>query len=178
MIVWTGRGFLIVIVLILSLFISLLTLPKDLSDYGFIISLFISALFSWFFGSKWNSNKKILTDEKTGEKLILINKHSLFWIPMQYWGIILSLLGILILFQNSLIMGTISMIILVSIIAYIFYSNRDTKNDSVHKKKDSIVNSNDGKKQTLNDKLNNVEIDINKEKIRKEKENPNRFMPK
>ena len=94
-IVWSGRGFLSIIVFFAVFFLSASVLPKELSNYTFICSAFISGLFSWYFGKKWNSeDEKIVIDEKTGQKLILKNTHELFWIPLQYWGLIFSGFGL------------------------------------------------------------------------------------
>ncbi|MGQ1888959.1 hypothetical protein ACT29H_00805 [Thermophagus sp. OGC60D27] len=112
MIVWSGRGILTALVFIVTLFLSIWYLPESLSDYGFATTCFISAAFSWIFGKKWNKqNKRIVTDNKTGQKLIIKRNHSLFWIPMQYWGIIFSIVGIIILYQNSIIASIVALAI-------------------------------------------------------------------
>ena len=123
--------------------------------------MFISVIFSWVFGKKWNSNnQKILIDKETGKKVLLKGNHSLFWIPMQYWSVILGVLGIIIMFQNSVIFAIISSVILIGIIAFQATKNR-TKNE--------IEQTNS---------IKPVENEIKKKKNEaKEKENPNRFMP-
>lgn len=148
MIVWSGRGFLSIIVLVATLFLCVSILPNEYSDYGFVITAFITGVFSWFFGRKWNlQNERIVVDEKTGQRLKIKNNHTLFWIPMQYWGIIFSLLGIIILFQNSILFGVISSIILLIFIAIPFLKRTS-------------------------------ELKPEKERIKKGKEDPSRFMPK
>ncbi|MCK9156483.1 MAG: hypothetical protein M0P12_10300, partial [Paludibacteraceae bacterium] len=105
MIVWSGRGFLSFLVFITTLFLSCQVLPDSLSDYGFVIACFVSAGFSWIFGIKWNKqNERIVIDDKTGQKYRVRTNHSLFWIPMQYWGMIFSIIGIIILRGFKLIM--------------------------------------------------------------------------
>jgi len=117
MIVWSGRGFLSIIVLVITLFISVSIFSTENSDYSFILTAFVTGLFSWYFGRKWNlKNERIVIDEKTGQRFKLKNSHTLFWIPMQYWGIIFSVIGIVILFQNSVIFGVIATIILFTFI--------------------------------------------------------------
>ena len=113
MIVWSGRGFLSIIVLLVTLFLSVSIFSTENADYGFITTAFVTGIFSWYFGKKWNTkNERIVIDEKTGQRLKIKNYHTLFWIPMQYWGIIFSSLGIIILYQNSLIFGIIATVIL------------------------------------------------------------------
>ena len=172
MIVWSGRGFLIAIVFIASMFASVSIIPKEYADYGFVISFFITGIFSWFFGLKWNKdNERIVIDEKTNKKLRLKNNHTFFWVPMQYWGIISSILGIIILFQNSIIFGTISLFILIGIMGLNLYNKRNKSNAY-----ENITEKEEGK--SLKEAITLNEIDLEREKIRKEKEDPSRFMPK
>jgi hypothetical protein len=43
----------------------------------------------WFMGRWLNGRpQKILVDPESGERVILIGEHSLYWIPMQYWALI------------------------------------------------------------------------------------------
>ncbi|MCK8519974.1 hypothetical protein M0D21_00225 [Aquimarina sp. D1M17] len=101
MIVWSGRGYLTVVVLAVILFGLTSVLPKEQTNLSYAISLFASAIFSWFMGKKWNeSNLKTMVDKNTGEEFILKPNHSLFWIKMQYWGIIFGILGIVMLVKQ------------------------------------------------------------------------------
>ena len=142
MIIWSGRGFLSVLVLIATLFACVSIFPDEMADYSFIISFFVAGIFSWVFGKKWNSqNERIVIDEQSGERIKLKNNHSIFWVPMQYWGIIFSIIAIVILFQNSLIFGLICAIILLSIIAIPFIlkktNSKEIKEKEI-KRKESI----------------------------------------
>lgn len=128
MIVWSGRGFLPVLVLIATLFICVSTFPEEYADYGFVIAFFIAAIFSWFFGLKWNKkNERIVIDEASGERLKLKNNHSLFWIPMQYWGMIFAILGIVVLFQNSVISAVSCAGLLAAFTAFKVYTGKAAK---------------------------------------------------
>ena len=101
MIVWSGRGFLIVIVLLVTLFALVSVLPTELAEYGFVITCFITGVFSWFMGKKWNEEEgQIVIDKATGQEIELKRNHSLFWIKMQYWGPICAVLGLIILVQQ------------------------------------------------------------------------------
>ena len=125
MIVWSGRGFLSIIVLFVTLFLCVSIFPTENVDYGFIITAFVTGIFSWYFGKKWNTkNERIVVDEKTGQRLKIKNNHTLFWIPMQYWGIIFSAFGIIILFQNSIIFGVIATVILLAFVLIPFINQK------------------------------------------------------
>ena len=175
MIVWSGRGFLLIIILLGTLFLGLKIIPNEYQDYSSVIAAFITAMFSWYFGNKWNKdNERIVVDEKTGQRLKIKNNHSLFWIPMQYWGIIFSTFGIIILFQNSVLFGIIFSLILIALVV-IPLINRNPKEIP----KEIVV-------RKSNFKTNKEIIETEKEtideaeliRVRKEKEDPNRFMPK
>jgi uncharacterized membrane protein len=114
MIVWRGRGILIVLVLVACMFLGVLIFPKDRADYAFIFTGFVTAIFSWFAGAAWNAKRKkrVFTNDKTGEKIIIRNSHDLFWIPMQHWGTIFAILSIIILFQNSVWLAVGALVIL------------------------------------------------------------------
>ena len=101
MIVWSGKGFISVLVLIVSLLLLVNVLPKDQGDYAFVFAFFVAGAFSWFMGKKWNEEEaKTFIDKATGQEIILKPNHSLFWIKLQYWGFIFGAFGLIILIQN------------------------------------------------------------------------------
>jgi hypothetical protein len=127
MIVWAGRGFLIVLVFIIFMFLGNSIFPKGMADYAIAFAGLLSAIFSWFAGIAWNTKSdRIVTDDKTGEKFLLKGGgHTLFWIPMQYWGIILTVLSIIILFQTSVWIAVGVSVIFCAII--VFYTMKRFK---------------------------------------------------
>ncbi len=173
MIVWSGKGFLSLLVLVALFFICVQIFPEEFGDYAFVISFYLTGIFSWIYGVKWNSeNERIVVDEKTGQRIKIRNNHTLFWIPMQYWGIIFPLLGAIILFQNSVIAGAISIIVF-GIIAYLqFYRKKNTgklstgKNEPIKSKLE--IRSKD--KPILEEKITEKNIDrikIEPQKVKK-----------
>ena len=119
MIVWSGRGITLVLVFIGVLVLSFKLMPQEYSDYSFVLSLFITGIYSWFFGNKWNNQAaRTFIDEQTGQKVLVKGNHALFWIKMQHWGIICGVVGIIILFQNSIIIASIVTVIFVSILLF------------------------------------------------------------
>ena len=55
---------------------------------GYIVGSLITAALLWWLGKRLNSAPgRELVDPKTGERLVLRRRHSLFWIPMQWWAI-------------------------------------------------------------------------------------------
>lgn len=93
MIVWNGRGYMIPLVFILSAFVGVM-LIEDANLLALAVSLPVG-VFCWVKGRKWNNaSPKTYRDEATGEQIIVKPNHSLFWIKMQYWGVIFGLLSI------------------------------------------------------------------------------------
>ena len=173
MIVWSGRGFLIVVMLLGIVVLGIKFFPDEYSGYAIIIAIFTSSVFSWHFGYKWN-NTRILRDEETGQKIILEPNHSLFWIKMQHWGIILGVWGTSILAHNSIWASIISgLILLIMVLSRYLSKNRNNKN--LHTK---IKQSTTKVKVDEIKKTEVIETDIEKEIRIKEKEDPSRFIPK
>lgn len=101
MIVWSGKGLLSVIVLVASFVLLVNIFPKEQSDYAFVLAFFTAGAFSWFMGKKWNEEGgRTVIDKASGQEILLKENHSLFWIKLQYWGIIFSAFGFIILMQN------------------------------------------------------------------------------
>lgn len=101
MIVWSGRGILSVLVLVVSFVLFTSILPQELGDYGIVVGFFATGAFSWFMGKKWNeADGRTMIDKASGQEVHLTPNHSLFWIKMQYWGPVFGILGIVILIQQ------------------------------------------------------------------------------
>lgn len=97
MIFWRGWG---IIGIIFPILISALLVSLGFSDENFqwfyFIGLTLSAIPVWFIGKRLNRDKdEIFTNERTGERFKLGNRHTLFFIPLQYFAIIYPILGII-----------------------------------------------------------------------------------
>jgi glucan phosphoethanolaminetransferase (alkaline phosphatase superfamily) len=177
MIVWTGKGFLSILILILTLIFCTTIIPTTHADYAFIIALYTAGFFSYIFGIKWNSKTiKTLIDKETGREVNLKNHHSLFWIKMEYWGIIFIALGIIILVQNlnregiefysNILLGLIGITSLLFFIINLF-----KKNVVINTKIEPQTN-----KPSTQSKVNFVKEEITKTKF--ENEDHNQYLPK
>ena len=69
-----------------------------------IVGAAIGGVVIWFLGNYLNrkTNDRELLDPKTGERMVLQTGggHSLFFIPMQFWGPIILVLGIVLAFSK------------------------------------------------------------------------------
>lgn len=101
MLVWTGRGILVVIVPLFCNLVLANALPYAIAEYGIVAGFCIGGAFCWFMGNKWNNaESQTFVDKETGEEVVFKPDHSFFWIPMQYWGGILVAVGAYILYKN------------------------------------------------------------------------------
>jgi len=110
MIIWKGLGIIAVILPIIFMFIvQMITnmlfgdgFYKD-SSWTLSLVLFLSAVSVYLIGIKLNNKiGQIVIDKETGQEIELKNTHSLFWIPLQYWGFILFGIGAFVLISKSM----------------------------------------------------------------------------
>ena len=104
MIIWQGFGFLAVLIPIVVAIIFVFITPSnaEVTDAMLSAIFVVSAIVTWFTGKKLNSKPgKVLIDSETQEKVELKNKHTLFWIPMEWIAILWVLMAIVSLVQPS-----------------------------------------------------------------------------
>jgi len=131
MIIWRGLGFLAILIPI-ALFIMLaMILPKDSSYVGLGFS--IGGILNWFVGKALNrENYRIKKDENTGQDVISINDHSMFWVKIEYWSVVFFFTGLSFVgkeLENSMmdtIMSALAFISFLGIALYTFL-NRNKK---------------------------------------------------
>lgn len=98
MIIWTGRGIVAGIIMSFSyMFFSMLGVNDDnlASAYG----LLLAAPITYIVGRYWNAPKPAI-DPNTGEEVMWKPNHTLFWIPMQYWGVIFLVIGLIVIMTD------------------------------------------------------------------------------
>lgn len=106
LLIWRGWGILAVIIPVMFFLLSIaiaveVNIHNVIIQFLPLISLFISGPVVWFTGVKLNNTQpRNLIDPKTQQKFTFKKVHSLFWIPMQYYGIIILAFGILIVIQK------------------------------------------------------------------------------
>jgi hypothetical protein len=65
------------------------------------ISEVLAGVALWFTGVRINRNtERRLIDPKTGQDVVVRRRHTLFWIPMQYWAPVLALIGVIVLISG------------------------------------------------------------------------------
>ena len=101
MIIWTGWGILVVLEFVLVLAgVGGMKLGEPVTG---LLSGVVAAAVIWFTGRRFNDPAKdrLVVDPATGEQIRLITRHTLFWIPMQWWAIPAVLLGLLLAFGGK-----------------------------------------------------------------------------
>jgi len=103
-IIWTGLGYLVFVLtfgfsLIANLITNSVTGSKvywDAHKWPLGISLLLSAVTCWFVGRFLrNREVQVLIDPNTGKEVVLRQSHTLFFIPIMWWGPTLAFLGLI-----------------------------------------------------------------------------------
>ncbi|TVO72256.1 hypothetical protein [Sedimenticola selenatireducens] len=102
MLIWKGWGILAIIIpLLCSLLVgeALNSMYGDgfykASTWAMPLVLFLSSVPLTFIGYKLNKRQgRILIDPENNEKVELRETHTMFWIPLQYWGGVITAIAI------------------------------------------------------------------------------------
>lgn len=102
MIIWKSWGILaIVIAIVCSVAMQLLCDAVFGAGYyrssrwAMPVALLLASGIIFFVGQKLNNKPgKVVIDKETNEEYILKSTHSLFWIPLQYWGAVTAVLAV------------------------------------------------------------------------------------
>jgi hypothetical protein len=101
MLIWQGLGFLAAIIPIVCyvLFSKLITATMGLAytnshSWPGALATLIGAGCVWLIGKKFSGPERSLVDPKTGQTVILKRKHTLFWIPIEYFAGVLVVVAI------------------------------------------------------------------------------------
>jgi len=105
MLIWKGWGILVPVIYLLIT----TAVREGLSTAGMegnlavAVGIVLSAIVVWFVGRKLNNPAKgqRVIDAETGEQLLLLGTHSLFWIKIEYWAVIVPVvLGAIVISQH------------------------------------------------------------------------------
>ena len=105
MVVWSGYGILSAFLLVFCLGLGFAAgsgtgIPEGYAAGG---GLLIGAVLNWFMGRRFNNpaNDRELVDPRTGGRVMLKRRHSLFYVPMQYWSLPAVLFGMVLIVQQA-----------------------------------------------------------------------------
>ncbi|THF64580.1 hypothetical protein E6C76_10980 [Pseudothauera nasutitermitis] len=99
MLIWQGWGVLTVVLTLAGIVLADAIAGADNSaPWAQALGFFLAAALVGPLGYYLNKRPgRVLVDPETGEKVELRIRHTLFWIPMQYWAIVLIAGGLLLL---------------------------------------------------------------------------------
>jgi hypothetical protein len=102
MIIWSGLGFLPIIFLMVFGFGFASENDGAMSDKALACIFFLTGLASGALGW-WLRTRpaRVLVDKATGQEVVLRRRHSLFFVPMFYWGPIFFAMAIYELIQAA-----------------------------------------------------------------------------
>ena len=94
---WEGHGYLAVLIPIINfLLFSFIPLPDELFLKGFLIHTGVTSYLLWIIGKRLNrNNRRRLIYPKINEEVILKSNHSLFFVKIEDWGLILGIFSVL-----------------------------------------------------------------------------------
>lgn len=103
-VIWRGRGIAVVGLAILGILTAQAIVAilgginqAHVQGLGAGIGLLLAAAPAWFLGKKWNAPlpDRVLVDQATGQQVVIKHRprHTLYYVPMEYWGVILAALG-------------------------------------------------------------------------------------
>ena len=104
--IWQGLGFLAILIPFL---LSLLAQAAVDSMYGAnyysthhvfaFVALIVSSIIVWFVGAHLNNKQqgRVMIDKATGQEVVFKRRHTLFWIPMQWFSPVVAAFALLML---------------------------------------------------------------------------------
>jgi hypothetical protein len=98
--IWRGLGPIVIVIGAVAIFLAVVVgevLNIGIAGEGILSGLaMIPAGYAiWRLGKRWNGPGRVLVDEATGERVVLKQGHSLFFVPIEWWGPIFIVLGVL-----------------------------------------------------------------------------------
>lgn len=109
MIIWKGFGILVLVIAVLCVVIVQLIAngvtgnPQYGDTHHWVsgLALMISAIPIYFISRYFSTRPgRVVIDKATKRELVIRRTHSLFFIPMEYWAIILPLIGFGLIFAH------------------------------------------------------------------------------
>ncbi len=97
LIVWSGYGFLAFLLPLVTVFATTALanakggpLYSTLHHWPAAVGVLLGAVLVYLASLKLTATGRTLVDPATGQAVVLRKRHTLFWIPLQFWAIILA----------------------------------------------------------------------------------------
>ena len=108
MIIWSGFGILVPVIMAVCALLTQLLIDGALHDDKYYdthawpatVAMMVTALFVWLLSRRLSQQPgRRLVDPATGKDVILQPRHSLFFVPLRYWPPILMVFGVVLIFR-------------------------------------------------------------------------------
>jgi hypothetical protein len=110
LIIWRGAGAAVLLFGILAALVTNIVTSAVFKENNYFqthswaqaLALWLAAAGCWFMG-RWLHSKpgRTMIDRSTGKEVVIKPDHSLFFIKLEYWGPILMVVGLVVLFYHS-----------------------------------------------------------------------------
>ena len=95
MLIWSGRGILTPLILAAAVLLYVFLSSAEVVRFTFPLAFLLAGAANWYLGKRWNGKPgRIMMDESTGERIEYKPNHTLFWIKMEYWGVVFGIIGL------------------------------------------------------------------------------------
>lgn len=100
MVIWSGWGFITAILFVVGIFVGITVIGDE---YGAVVGLVLMAIINFLIGRALNNPTKdrIVVDQDSGERIALKKRSTLFFIPMQWWSVVMIVFAVIDLFNLS-----------------------------------------------------------------------------
>ncbi len=101
MIVWSGFGFLALLLPVVTIFVTAAVanvtggpLYSTLHHWPGAVGAILGGALVYLASMKLDTPGRTLVDPATGQAVVLRRRHTLFWIPLRFWAIIIAVAGL------------------------------------------------------------------------------------
>ena len=109
LLIWKGWGVVVIGIAFVALVVGVIISTQfnadaRWSDWILGLTAIAAGVGTWFLGKRMNRNAvRELVDPKTGEAVTVRGGHSLFFIPVQWWGPVMVVIGAYLLVAGVLV---------------------------------------------------------------------------
>ncbi len=109
MLVWTGWGILTPFIAFIPFLVIRVLVDSIMGNLFFknhtsiqILAILISSSLVWLSGKKLNSvSDRVMIDKVSRQEVVLKSAHTLFFVKMEYWSVLIAVLGLFLVITSN-----------------------------------------------------------------------------